>query len=184
MRHTREVKMISILATVDGSPASRAVIPALEKLAADLSARATLLTVVERPKATPRRDEVVQAPYTGVPAVPGGIEAPSVLRSREPRYAETDDQAIDRAIAEGREFLESAAKPLKDRGIEVQTEVVVNHNVAAAIVDFAREQKFDIIAMATHGRGGLNQLVQGSVASAVVKSGIAPVLLIRPSKAR
>ena len=174
--------MISILVTVDGSPASRAVIPALEKMATEMHARATLLTVVERPKATPSHEEVVRAPFTGVPAAPGGIEAPSIRRSREPRYAESDDQALDRAISEGREFLETAAKPLKDRGIEVKTEVVVNHDVAGAIVDFARRNQVDLIAMATHGRGGLNELVQGSVASAVVRSGVAPVLLVRPAK--
>jgi nucleotide-binding universal stress UspA family protein len=54
--------------------------------------------------------------------------------------------------------------------------------VAKAIIDFARENKVDVIAMATHGRGGLNELVQGSVAAAVVRSGVAPVLLIRPAK--
>jgi nucleotide-binding universal stress UspA family protein len=56
-------------------------------------------------------------------------------------------------------------------------------NPAGAIIEYAREHDFDLIAMATHGRGGLTQLVQGSVASAVVKSGVAPVMLIRPSKA-
>jgi nucleotide-binding universal stress UspA family protein len=174
--------MISILATIDGSPASRAVIPALERIAADMGARATLLTVVERPKATRRRDVLIRAPYTGVSAGPSGIEVTATRRSAEPRYAESDDQALQRALSESREFLEAAAKPLQDRGIEVSTEVVINHDVAGAIVDFARHNHADFIAMATHGRGGLSEVVQGSVASAVVRSGVAPVLLVRPAK--
>jgi nucleotide-binding universal stress UspA family protein len=174
--------MISILATVDGSPASRAVIPALAALASDLRARATLLTVVERPRATPRQAEVVRAPFTGAPAVHGASETASIRAAREPSYVESDDQALARAIAEGREFLEDAARPLKDQGIEVKTEVLVNNNVAEAIIDFARRSEAGLIAMATHGRGGLNELVQGSVAAAVVRSGVAPVLLVRPTK--
>jgi nucleotide-binding universal stress UspA family protein len=50
------------------------------------------------------------------------------------------------------------------------------------IVDFAREVGFDLIVMATHGRSGLSELVQGSIAEAVLKSGVAPVLLVRPWK--
>jgi nucleotide-binding universal stress UspA family protein len=174
--------MITILATVDGSAASRAVLPAVEKLALEAGGKATLLTVIERPKATVRRVEVTRAPFTGVPAAPGGIEVPAIRRGREPTYAESDDQALERAIDEGEDFLAATAKPLKERGIEVNTEVVVEHDVAKAIIDFARENKVDVIAMATHGRGGINELVQGSVASAVVRSGVAPVLLIRPAK--
>jgi nucleotide-binding universal stress UspA family protein len=34
--------------------------------------------------------------------------------------------------------------------------------------------------MATHGRSGLREIVHGSVAAAVLRSGVAPVLLVRP----
>jgi nucleotide-binding universal stress UspA family protein len=174
--------MITILATVDGSPASRAVLPEVEKLAMAAGARATLLTVVERPKATVRRVEVTRAPFTAAPAAVGGIEVPTDRRGSEPSYAESDDQALGRAIDEGKSFLAATAKPLKDRGIEVETEVIVDNDVAKAIIEYARRGKVDVIAMATHGRGGITELVQGSVAAAVVRSGVAPVLLIRPTK--
>ncbi len=32
-----------------------------------------------------------------------------------------------------------------------------------------------------HGRSGLNELIHGSVAEAVVRSGVAPVLMLRPA---
>jgi nucleotide-binding universal stress UspA family protein len=156
--------MITILATVDGSAASRAVLPAVEKLALEAGGKATLLTVIERPKPTVRRVEVTRAPFIAAPAAVGGIEVPTDRRGSEPSYAESDDQALERAKDEGRDFLRATAKPLKERGIQVDTEVVVEHD------------------MATHGRGGINELVQGSVAAAVVRSGVAPVLLIRPAK--
>ena len=177
--------MISILATVDGSPAALAVIPTVERLAHEIGAKITLLTVVERPKATiARRGEVAKAPFANVATGQGGGETASARRAQEPQWVENDDQALQRAVAEGHDFLETAAKPLRARQIKVETEVVVEHAVADAIVHYAKDKNFDLIAMSTHGRSGLRSVVQGSVASAVVRAGVVPVLLIRPSKTK
>ena len=177
--------MISILATIDGSSESRAVIPMIEKLASDLSARIQLLTVVVRPEGTQRRSSIARAPtgsVGGVPGAPGSVNPPTSRRPAEPNWAESEEQAFERAEAEGKDYLESAAQTLRDRGLQVETDVIVNRNVSEAIIDFARTRGSDLIAMATHGRSGLNELVQGSVSSAVVRSGVAPVLLVRPTK--
>ena len=173
--------MISILATADGSPESTAVIPALEKLASDVKARIQLLTVVERPKGTMRRS----APFP-IGTVAGAYHGGTLIvrEPDQPQWAETGEQALARSIAEGRDFLESVAKPLVAHGFDVQVDVVVDGNVAKAITSYAKRNKPDLIAMATHGRSGLSDLVQGSVASAVVRSGVAPILLVRPSKAQ
>jgi len=48
-----------------------------------------------------------------------------------------------------------------------------------AIADAAAANEVDLIAMATHGRGGLSRLLLGSVAESVVRRAPAPVLLIR-----
>jgi nucleotide-binding universal stress UspA family protein len=173
--------MISILATADGSPESTAVIPALEKLTSDVNARIQLLTVVERPKGTLRRP--MSLPQGAVSGAYGG-GTPIVQEPEQPQWAETGEQALDRSLAEGHDFLEMIAKPLRARGVEVQVDVVVNGNVARAITNYAKKNSCDLIAMATHGRSGLSDLVQGSIASAVVRSGAAPVLLVRPSKAQ
>jgi len=58
--------------------------------------------------------------------------------------------------------------------------VVMGEEPAAAIIAFARRADVDFIVMATHGRSGLREVVQGSVAAEVVRSGVAPVLLVRP----
>lgn len=46
---------------------------------------------------------------------------------------------------------------------------------ADAIIDFAREMKADMIAMATHGRRGLMHLLTGSVAEDVVNHADYPI---------
>jgi nucleotide-binding universal stress UspA family protein len=48
-------------------------------------------------------------------------------------------------------------------------------------VSFAEANHVDLIAMATHGRGGLVRLVPGSVAEAVSQSAGVPTLLFPPA---
>jgi nucleotide-binding universal stress UspA family protein len=50
---------------------------------------------------------------------------------------------------------------------------------AEAILDHARRIKADVIALTTHGRGGAQRLVFGSVADAVLRAADCPVLLVR-----
>jgi len=51
----------------------------------------------------------------------------------------------------------------------------------AAILDAARECEAGLIAMATHGRGGLTRLILGSTANEVLVNSPVPVLLHRPA---
>lgn len=61
-----------------------------------------------------------------------------------------------------------------------QLKAVVATYPAAAIVDAARECGAGLIAMATHGRGGLTRLILGSTANEVLIQSSVPVLLYRP----
>ena len=47
------------------------------------------------------------------------------------------------------------------------------------IVDYAAEEGCDLVVMGTHGRGGLNRLLLGSVAERVVRTLEVPVLTVR-----
>jgi hypothetical protein len=49
---------------------------------------------------------------------------------------------------------------------------------AIEIVRYAREHAIDLIAMGTHGRGGLKRLLLGSVAESVVRGAPCPALTI------
>ena len=55
-------------------------------------------------------------------------------------------------------------------------------DAAQGILRVANEEDVDLIVMATHGRSGLSEFTQGSVAREVVRDGRKPVLLVRPKE--
>jgi nucleotide-binding universal stress UspA family protein len=62
----------------------------------------------------------------------------------------------------------------------VTIEILVGEGpVAAAIIEAAEQQRIDLIAMATHGRSGMQRVVYGSVAEQVLRSSSRPILLVR-----
>ena len=62
--------------------------------------------------------------------------------------------------------------------------VVVEQDPAAAILGYAREHDVDLIVMGTHGRGGLQRIVLGSVAEAVLREAKVPVLTVHSVEPR
>ena len=70
------------------------------------------------------------------------------------------------------------ARPLRDQGIAVRTEVVEGIPYKS-IVDHAKDAQSDLIVMGTHGRTGLAHALTGSVAERVVRLAHCPVLVTR-----
>lgn len=75
--------------------------------------------------------------------------------------------------------------------LRITSSVLVDLDAAHALVTMAeqgrgeekQEQKSDIIALATHGRGALGRFVMGSIADRVLTATKLPLLIIRPGKA-
>ena len=77
-----------------------------------------------------------------------------------------------------RDYLDQVAGRLAEGGIKVSTTVQMGA-VTETIIDYARAEKIDMIAMCTHGRTGLNRWAMGSVADRVLRAGGTPILLVR-----
>ncbi|MFC7233829.1 universal stress protein [Halosegnis marinus] len=56
---------------------------------------------------------------------------------------------------------------------------ILEGNPAHEIVEYAKRSGADVVCMGTHGRGGLNRLLLGSVAERVVRASEVPVLTVR-----
>ena len=74
--------------------------------------------------------------------------------------------------------LKPAMKVLATTGIKHDM-VIKTGNVSQEIVDFAQKGKFDMIILGSKGRGGLLDLLIGSVAQRVLTTAQVPVLLVK-----
>jgi nucleotide-binding universal stress UspA family protein len=84
----------------------------------------------------------------------------------------------DRLIQEAWKYLEKIVSRLRKKRVHAYA-VVVYGKDAVQICDFARKNRFDLIAMATHGRSGISRWALGSVADKVLSCSAVPVMLIR-----
>lgn len=143
-----EVTTRRILVTLDGSALAASAIPVAATLAAALDAEVVLLRVVE-------------GRWWGRP------------RGADLRPVKVEVEA-EQADAELR--LHEAAFP----GLHVMRVVLKGTYAAVEILGWLRGQTHpvDFIVMATHGRGGFRRLVAGSVTEAVLRGGIAPVVVV------
>jgi nucleotide-binding universal stress UspA family protein len=74
------------------------------------------------------------------------------------------------------------AQHMASWGCTVTTRVVADPITWKAIVTFATANGFDLIAMATHGRGRVARALLGSVADKVMRSSTVPTLLVHPAE--
>ena len=81
-------------------------------------------------------------------------------------------------IREARAYLEQVAGRWRKRKLAAHIQVAYGKD-AVQICDFARKKKFNLIAMATHGRTGLSRFALGSVADKVLRCSRVPVMLFR-----
>ncbi len=105
-----------------------------------------------------------------------GLTGASIVATVVGTLPETTNQAQ----GERRDLLDELNQLLKKFDLEAEKRVVMAGDPARGILEVADEENADMIIMSTHGRSGMSELAQGSVAHAVVRDGRKPVLLVRP----
>ncbi|MCG1003674.1 MULTISPECIES: universal stress protein [Halobacterium] len=79
---------------------------------------------------------------------------------------------------EGAAALDDVESLAAERGVRVERSLV-DGNPSREIVRYAEDEDCDLVVMGTHGRGGIDRLLLGSVAEKVVRSSSVPVLTVR-----
>jgi nucleotide-binding universal stress UspA family protein len=141
-----------ILVPTDFSAPSNAALVLAKKVAAMSGASLHLLHVLEDPFAT--------AVYVAEVGPPPSAE----LRER---------------WLEGARALLSTQLTPEEQASSRSTHLVMFGTPARTIVEHANASGIDLIVMGTHGRGGVQHLLMGSVAERVVRSAACPVLTVR-----
>lgn len=141
-----------ILVPLDGSELAEKVLPHVTALAKRPGTEVTLATVVQF---------TMGAAGAKLDAMPEAVaERKGALK------------------AEALIYLEKVQRDLKDKGVTAHC-VALEGDVASQVIAFAEQKGFDLIAMATHGRSGIDRFVMGSIAEKVVRGTVKPVLLVR-----
>jgi nucleotide-binding universal stress UspA family protein len=87
---------------------------------------------------------------------------------------------LEKSKQEAQKWFDDIDKNAVTNGVKLRTEVVASPtSVVAAIVDYADENKVDLIIVGTRGRSGFTKLLLGSVASGVVTYASCPVMVVK-----
>ncbi len=145
-----------ILLCLDGSPFSEKALAAAVALGRPFDAEYTLLTVIEP-----------VMPITD----PSGLMVIPMSAGLETRQREA-----------ARNYLEELATRMRTKGLTVTTHQVNGPAAAETIIEQAEALKADVVALASHGAGGFERLIVGSVADKVIRGSTHPTLVVRPPK--
>ncbi len=149
-----EAEVRHVLVPLDGSKAAEAALDALPLvLPGSAGVRLTLATVVEEGFALP-------AAY-----LPNAISEESARDERRKKAAA---------------YLAGISRRVEEGGLGVpDTHVLTADSAAHGLLRYCKEADVDMIALSTHGRGGVSRFAVGSVADKLVRGAGIPVLVIR-----
>jgi nucleotide-binding universal stress UspA family protein len=86
----------------------------------------------------------------------------------------------DDAVEEAESYLDRIAGLFKDTRLSVTKEVLMGDDVAAAVLEHCGRTGAELLAIATHGVGGIKRLIFGSTADEITRRSRASVLVFHP----
>lgn len=107
------------------------------------------------------------------------IDSTHILPSIELLHSEAVVSLREQADQMIRDYLRKIKINLSQEGHDVKVEIISGKSVAEAILEAVNKLEMDAIVMCTHGRGGLQRWVYGSVADKILKHATIPVVLVR-----
>jgi nucleotide-binding universal stress UspA family protein len=144
-----------VLVPLDGSPLAEEALGPATELARLWDLDLSLLRVVH--------------PVTFVP--PAGLPVPTTY----------DRELTDAALGEAKDYVRDVIEDLRAHGFRAIGAAVIGWNPVDTILEIARPEQVALVALASHGRGGLSRLALGSVADKLIRAAHVPVLVYRPS---
>lgn len=143
---------------LDGSKLAEKIIPVMTDIAKCFAGTIVLFQAIGEP------DTYVPS---SIPVTDEETSAGDILQSK------AQDEEY-RALG----YLAKVAKPLRENGLDIECATLMGEP-SRAILRYAKENSVKLIAIATHGRGGLKRMFFGSVADKVLRESEIPVLVVK-----
>lgn len=139
-----------ILVPLDGSKRAERILPHVEEMAQRYKAKVIFLHVIE---------------YKAITTTEGS-------------FINLSNQEFDQAKNQAEKLLEGIKEEFRKKDIESQAHIIYGP-VVEGIIRIAVQEGADLIALASHGRGGLSRVFYGSVAAGLLHRVDRPLLIIR-----
>lgn len=139
-----------ILVPLDGSKRAEKILPHVAEMAKRYKSKVILLHVIE---------------YKAIVTAEGS-------------FITLSDQEFVQAKKQAEALLRRIQEDFHKKDIECRSQVIYGP-VVEGIIDLAVQEGADLIALASHGRGGLSRVFYGSVAAGLLQRVDRPLLIIR-----
>ena len=149
------MELREILVALDGSPLAEAAVEPATELARLWDAEISLVQVVPR----------IMLESDSHLTFPSGYS----------------DQATAMRRETAQDYIRDVAERVRESGVKASGVAVVGGTVPETLIDLAAPERVSLMAVATHGLGGMKRLLFGSVADKVVRGANVPVLVVRPA---
>ncbi len=174
-----------IVVPLDGSKLAETVLPHVEMIARGCSVpEVVLITVTEKIRG---RMGTVEPAEQMTPTQMNPLDQPTIIfsdRYYTGKIFQVDpgvkvSMEVGRMARSGHAYLEKIASDFKQKGIQTSIAVLVG-DIAKEICYFAREEKADLIIMASRGRTGMRRWDVANAAPKVFREADIPLLLVKP----
>jgi nucleotide-binding universal stress UspA family protein len=168
------------LICLDGSNLAEQVIPYISKSCQGVQTEMILIQIITSNITIPPLQSIHVPPFIKkVEKEPAPVSDIGSSTNLEP---EVDAQLseITREEFEAKRYLEEVAEPLRKSGMSIKT-LALQGAVVRILLSYAVKNKVSLIALTTHGKGGLKRGLLGTVAQAILKDSNVPVMVIKPA---
>lgn len=95
-------------------------------------------------------------------------------------YPDPIKKKIEEGRAEAEKWFTEIIRNAQQRRVRIKTDVIDSPmSIVGALLNYAEQEKADMIVIGTRGRSGISKMLLGSVASGVVTYAPCPVVVIK-----
>ena len=91
----------------------------------------------------------------------------------------TNKKIMNDAKKFAKDFLSKLEKPATDANIPISLNILETKSASNQIITFSNSNKIDLIVIGSHGRGGFNKFLLGSVSNKVSQLAKCPVMIVK-----